>query len=97
MDDQEVADICILRSDDHTNWVVSVCERNGKPSRLAQFATREEASEFALAERDRRRAATGQEPTIQFPDDCPCYRDSQLLSNTETGNGGSPHEAPDPA
>jgi len=75
MGDQAEADICILRSDDHTGWVVSVCERNGKPCRLAQFATREEASEFALAERDRRRAETGQEPTIQFPDDCPCYPD----------------------
>ena len=75
MSDQTVPDICILRSEDHAEWVVSACERNGKRCRLAQFATREEASEFALAERDRRRAATGQEPTIQFPDDCPCYPD----------------------
>ena len=79
MSNEVVADLCILRSDDHTGWVVSSCQRDGKRCRLGHFATREEASEFALSERDRLRAETGQEPTVHLPDDCPCYRESRGL------------------
>lgn len=75
MSDQAAIGICVMRSNDHKDWVVSLCQRGAKRCELAQFDSREEAAEFAIAERDRRRAEDGQEAVIHMPDDCPCYRD----------------------
>jgi hypothetical protein len=67
-------ELCVLRDDDHTSWVVSICHGQGRREPLARFKKRDEAAEYALAERDRRRAQSGVELTIHFPDDCPCYQ-----------------------
>jgi len=74
MSTQDTVDICVLRSEDRKGWVVSLCRGGSDRCQLAQFGSREEAAEFAIAERDRRRQETGEEPVIHLPDDCPCYK-----------------------
>jgi hypothetical protein len=73
-EDQPVGDICVLREPQADTWSVSICRGLATPTMLGRFADREKATEFALAERDRRREAEGVELTVHFPDDCPCYR-----------------------
>lgn len=67
--------VCVLRADGLDGWMVSICQGPGTRQELRRFASREEACEFAIAERDRQRAQTGVELSIQMPDDCPCYFD----------------------
>lgn len=67
--------LCILREDSLTSWMVSSCSGASIGRKiLKRFATREQAVEFALAERDRILAQTGTSVDIHFPDDCPCVR-----------------------
>lgn len=65
-------DLCVLLDDDHQTWVVSLCRGQGCRDQLAKFASREEASAFAIAERDRRWRENQIALDIHFPDDCPC-------------------------
>ena len=69
---EPIGDICILRSDDHKSWVVSICRGNGTRDELKCFQTRDEAIEFAIAERERRRTDDGTALNLHLPDDCPC-------------------------
>lgn len=66
--------ICVMRSAEKDNWVVKLCHAPDNREVIGQFATREEAAEFAIAERDRRRDLAEIEPCIEVPDDCPCHR-----------------------
>lgn len=70
---EPVGSLCVLRDDDLTGWAVSICRGGGKREFLNRFATQGEAAEFALAERDRRRASGLGELVVHFPDDCPCH------------------------
>lgn len=72
MSDQPIGDVCVLRDEVSQAWTVSICRGGGNRERVGHFATREEAAEFAIAERDRQRAADGRELSIHFSDDCPC-------------------------
>ncbi|HSW44566.1 MAG TPA: hypothetical protein VLM89_03240 [Phycisphaerae bacterium] len=65
--------ICIIRCEDQPGWRVSLCRGSGPRTELGQFSSREEATEFALEERDRRREADSVELIVHMPDDCPCY------------------------
>jgi hypothetical protein len=65
--------ICVIRCDDHQGWRVSICRGFGSRQELGRFPTREEATEAALVERDRRRQADNVEVIVHLPDDCPCY------------------------
>ena len=70
---EPIGSLCVLRDDDLTGWVVSICQGMGQRQVLGCFASRGEAAEYALAERDRRRAAGNPAIMIHFPDDCPCH------------------------
>ena len=65
--------ICVIRTDDQKRWRVSLCGGFAARTPLGEFETREEAADFALAERDRRRAKDNVEIIVHLPDDCPCY------------------------
>jgi hypothetical protein len=70
---EPIGSLCVLRDDDLAGWVVAICRGRDNPKEiLRRFATRGEASEFALAERDRRKTAGTSSAVIHFPDDCPC-------------------------
>ncbi len=69
---QPFGDLCVLLDDDHKTWVVSLCRGNSRRDELGRFASREEASAFAIAERDRRWKEDQFALDIHFPDDCPC-------------------------
>ena len=75
MSQKPCGNVCVLRADDLDGWIVSICQGPGTRHQIRRFATKEEAAEFAIAERDRQRAETGIELSIQMPDDCPCYLD----------------------
>ena len=68
-----LGDLCIIFDPPQNDWAVVVCSGQGVHDPLGRFATREKAAEFAMAQREEKRAATGQELTIHYPDDCPCY------------------------
>ncbi|HOW70384.1 MAG TPA: hypothetical protein PKY77_07265 [Phycisphaerae bacterium] len=74
MDAKPSLGICIMRSLDSDAWTVTLCHGPDRREEIGRFATREEAAEFALAERDRRRDLASLEPCIEVPDDCPCSR-----------------------
>jgi len=65
--------ICVIPADNHKSWQVSICKGIGPRTELGQFTTLEEATQCALAERDRRREAHNVETIVHLPDDCPCY------------------------
>jgi hypothetical protein len=69
---EPVGDLCVLLADDGQTWVVAICRGNRTRDELARFPNREEASEFVLAERDRRLSQHGVALDVHFPDDCPC-------------------------
>lgn len=73
MTSEPIGDICVIRDDDNNEWTVTICRGQGTRDQLRSFRTREEASEFAYAERDRFRKHRGLELAIHFPDDCPCH------------------------
>ncbi len=71
--DQPIGELCVLRDESGAGWSVAICRGNVVDREvLARFSDSAKAAEFAVAERDRRRA-DGVELTIHFPDDCPCY------------------------
>lgn len=65
--------ICVIRAEDQKGWRVSICRGFDARTELGRFATLEEATQCALAERDRRREADNVETIVHLPDDCPCY------------------------
>jgi hypothetical protein len=70
--------LCILREDSLTSWMVSSCAGiAGGRKVLKRFATREQAIEYALQERNRILAEGGAGVDIHLPDDCPCVRTSR--------------------
>jgi hypothetical protein len=73
MTEQPIGDLCVLRNEEGNSWSVALCRGQGQREHLGQFADRQQAAEFALAERDRRRQAGEAELAVHFPDDCPCY------------------------
>lgn len=76
-------DICVLLNDDHKMWTVSLCRGNGRRDQLGTFRTREEATEYAISERDRRWKEDQFALDIHFPDDCPCL--GERASGQRTG------------
>ena len=73
MNSEPIGDICVIRDDEGNEWSVTLCRGQGTRDHLKSFKTREEAAEFAYAERDRFRKHRGFELMIHFPDDCPCH------------------------
>lgn len=67
--------VCVLRDEDRDEWMVSLCSGPGTRKLIQRFPTREEAAEFAIAERDRLGVTGDSCADIQVPDDCPCYLD----------------------
>ncbi len=65
--------ICVLPTQNQKSWQVSICTGSANRKNPRLFATREEALEFAMAERDRLRTEQNREITVHLPDDCPCY------------------------
>ena len=74
MDAKPCLGICIMRSSAKGTWTVTLCHAPDNREEIGRFATREEAAEFAITERDRRRDLADIEPCIEVPDDCPCHR-----------------------
>jgi hypothetical protein len=72
--ESSAGDLCVLREEGGSGWVVSLCGGDKPAQALGRFATREEATAFALAERERRNQRVPDRMTVHFPDDCPCYR-----------------------
>lgn len=70
---EPIGDICVIRDDDTNKWTVTVCRGAGTREVLRNCASREEAAEFAYAERDRFRRHHSLELAVHFPDDCPCH------------------------
>ncbi|GMU21845.1 MAG: hypothetical protein AMXMBFR13_19330 [Phycisphaerae bacterium] len=70
---EPIGDICVIKDDERPVWTVTICRGNGTRDQLKVFQTREEAAEFALAERDRFRKHRSVELMVHFPDDCPCH------------------------
>jgi len=70
---EPIGDICVLREERGNDWTVTICRGQGTRQRIRSFPTREQAAEFACAERDRYRRYRGLELAIHFPDDCPCH------------------------
>ena len=73
---EPIGSLCVLPDDQHTHWLVSICEGGGRKLTLRRFESRDKAAEWAIEERDRRRSqpnGTSQTLTIHFPDDCPCH------------------------
>lgn len=70
-------DLCVLPSDDHKTWTVSICHGTAPREELQRFETRLEAMEFAFDERKRRRSMDGKTLDLHVPDDCPCYWSGQ--------------------
>ena len=71
MNHSPIGDLCVLKDFPAGSWTVSICW-GGAREHLRTFVNYARASEFALEERERRRL-TGEELTIHFPDDCPCF------------------------
>jgi len=68
-----LGDLCVTLDPRVKKWTVVLCTTTRDPKPLKVCESQAAAAEWALAERDRIRAATGKEPTIHLPDDCPCY------------------------
>ncbi len=66
-------DLCITLDPRLNKWTVVLCTTSRDPKPLHACDTKEQATEWAFAQRDRIRQETGQEPMVHFPDDCPCY------------------------
>ena len=73
---EPVGDLCVLRDEELKSWVVFRCRGNGTRDKTRSFASREEASAYALAERTRILSVEGLALDIHFPDDCPCLAES---------------------
>lgn len=67
-----IGELCVMRYPREHTWLVCICRGpTGRRETLGRFDDMASASEFAMAERDRRREA-GEVIGIHFPDDCPC-------------------------
>lgn len=67
-----IGELCVMRYPQEQEWIVCVCRGpTGRRETLGRFEDMAAASDFAMAERDRRRAG-GEEVAVHFPDDCPC-------------------------
>ncbi len=67
-----IGQLCVLRYPQDQDWIVCICRGpTGRRETLGRFPDLAAASDFAIAERDRRRAE-GADCIIHFPDDCPC-------------------------
>ena len=70
MTSRPIGDLCVLPDTDSEHWEVSICW-SGVREHLGRFDDKHQATEFAVAVRDRR-AQLGQRLTVHIPDDCPC-------------------------
>jgi len=73
MQEKPIGDLCVTLEPHTLRWAVVICGGTGVHQPIKWFNSRSEAAEFAVEEQTRRRAATGTEVKIHFPDDCPCY------------------------
>jgi hypothetical protein len=67
-----IGGLCVLRDDSGQQWLVSICQGEGRKLLLRRFESRDKASEWAIEERARRASRDDGSLTIHFPDDCPC-------------------------
>ena len=72
---EPIGSLCVLLDDNHTQWIVSICQGQGRKQILRRFESRDKAAEFAMEERARLIRDGQPEVRIQFPDDCPCIGD----------------------
>ncbi len=64
--------ICVLRDENLIGWRVAICGGNGRGTVLQRFSSQSEATQWAMAERDRRHAAGEDKWVVRVNDDCPC-------------------------
>ena len=70
---EPIGGLCVLADEGHDHWLVSICQGGGRKLVLRRFERKDQAAEWAIAERARR-IASGEVPcVIHFPDDCPCH------------------------
>ena len=73
---EPIGSLCVLLDDNHSQWIVSICQGEGRKQILRRFQARDQATEFALQERQRLMRDGQPDVRIQFPDDCPCIGNS---------------------